>query len=298
MKTAKIILFFLTFLGCSNAPDIYTSVVHNYLHSIQIIEERNQYIYSDFEQAISNELLCSQKYLPWYNKAITLKSETNEIAGLIEGMLNNFKHASKEKGAPISFPNKSANLDKDFLNLLKIKISAFNDITDTLIDKEKRNEYSTEQNIKLLNTANWTEIKCLKGEKCSYAEIYACLLKIKADLKIAEANILRNLYYQIDISNFKFHKFQIIVEPNAQIIPVGKPYSALIFPAITDTTINITYEIEGEKLKTINGVGKYRSLITETPDKYVKEGNALFRNICGKEMKVPFTIEYEVMKKK
>jgi hypothetical protein len=304
MKIFLCIILFLILIGCRDKSDIYADIAIQYYQTIQIIESQNNYTYSEFENQATNELRCSPKIIPWYNKTVVLRSSTDNVILLIDSVLHDLykKYSNKDDNGTnnihISFSSKSSSFDNYFLESLKKHISNFKDITASIVDN-KRYESLINFNNKILTTTDWNEIPPLYGRKSSVYELVTCLYKVKADLKIVELNVLNYLYSQIETGDWKFYKIQVVVEPNALSILKGETYRANIFPAIYDTTLNISFEIEDKKIKSKNEIGKYTCIISEPSGKYTKNGNVLLKSFCtGKIQKIPFKIEYEVLEKK
>ncbi|MDD4746118.1 MAG: gliding motility protein GldM [Salinivirgaceae bacterium] len=66
--------------------------------------------------------------------------------------------------------------------------------------------------------------------------VITMLTKLQSDIRNAEADVLRYLYGQIDIGEFKFNKLDGIVIPESSGIITGGEFSAKVFMAAFDTT--------------------------------------------------------------
>ncbi|HON19560.1 MAG TPA: GldM family protein, partial [Salinivirgaceae bacterium] len=68
------------------------------------------------------------------------------------------------------------------------------------------------------------------------AAVITMLTKIEADIRNAEADVLKFLYGQIDISDFKFNKLEGLVIPKSNMVISGEEFSASVFIAARDST--------------------------------------------------------------
>jgi hypothetical protein len=129
--------------------------------------------------------------------------------------------------------------------------------------------------------------------------LLASIYKLKAEVTIAEFNIISKLSCCIDVCWYNISKREVLIVPNSQTIPVGKPYNARIFFSYCDTTAAPIFEIEGKRHETISGKGIYKHKVLEKSGKQEKNGNFMIKSpYTGEIQKIPFKIEYEVLEKK
>ncbi len=85
--------------------------------------------------------------------------------------------------------------------------------------------------------------------------------KMQNDVRNAESEILRYLFYQVEAGSFKFNKLEGTVIANSNYIIKGTSYSANVFIAAFDTTINPKIYLGNyEKIKTSDGETDYRMI--------------------------------------
>ncbi len=83
------------------------------------------------------------------------------------------------------------------------------------------------------------------------------LAKIQADAKNAESEIVKKLLGKVDQAVVNLDKFNAVAVAPTSYVLVGQPYTAQVFLTASDSKSNPDITVEGAKLPTEEGVGKY-----------------------------------------
>jgi gliding motility-associated protein GldM len=83
------------------------------------------------------------------------------------------------------------------------------------------------------------------------------LAKIQADAKNAESETVKKLLGKVDQAVVNLDKFNAVAVAPTSYVLVGQPYTAQVFLTASDSKSNPDITVEGSKLPTEEGVGKY-----------------------------------------
>lgn len=106
--------------------------------------------------------------------------------------------------------------------------------------------------------------------------VITMLTKLQSDIRNAEADVLRFLYGQIDIGEFKFNKLDGIVIPTNSSVITGGEFSASVFMAAFDTTQLPTIYV-GSYDQLPDGSYKMRGSYDSLP---IKNGMGVFSTVA------------------
>ena len=104
----------------------------------------------------------------------------------------------------------------------------------------------------------------------SFSQVQKASLQL--DLHISFSEIIRKLFFEVDISGVNFNVLDVIIIENSNEVEVGQPYIAKIGLCGYDSTNVPAVEIGGDLLKTENGFGVYQEVSSIRGEK-VYRGN-------------------------
>lgn len=125
------------------------------------------------------------------------------------------------------------------------------------------------------------------------ASILTILSKLQIDVKNSEANLVNYFYSRIDATSYKFNKLGAQVIANSSIILQGDEYTAEIFLAAIDTTVDPQIIVGGRQLPIVDGKATYRLRASE-PGTFRWSGVLNYRTPEGIIKSYPFDKEYQV----
>jgi hypothetical protein len=300
-KLNLILLLLLLISGCDNKDAVFLEYINRFKESIQTLEKKNDFIYKEFEYYIEEK---PEKISPYFKQVILVKKNKEDLINFLDSITTNidkasFPNSSDNKALNLNQMNKKIKLKKSDIEQLKTKSKKFkSELFPNLrfgYDIEKYKE-----SVRVLFSDDKLDYLYSRiGRNRRLIEFIADIYKLKADIVVAENQILNLLFNEIEDGDFSFHKIEVMVEPNSQILPIGYPYKAEIFLSIIDTTISHTFEIERKEYLAPACKGFYSFKVTEKPGKYEKPGNFILVSPYDSTIqKIPFKIEYEVLEKK
>lgn len=290
-KILYILFLFILLFACSNRKnDLYEEYIRQFKASSEVFENKNNYLLAEFDYLLFEH---EAKIEPYYKMAGEVNHNKIALISIIDSILEirgiNDKKLSRE-----------TRLNKQEIDLIRQNLKAYeNTVVSMVKDKIRYSELI----IKIentLSTQNFESINTFSSKTVSGTELLACFYKLEVGILIAENDILNYLFNQVDVGCSWSGHLEAFVVPNSEILPAGFPYRAQIFLAAHDTTASLEYEIEGKKYELISGVSLYKYKVTEKkPGKYQKKGNFIIKSpYNGEIQKIPFKIEYEVLKSK
>lgn len=125
------------------------------------------------------------------------------------------------------------------------------------------------------------------------AGILAFMSKLQIDVKNSEAILINHLYAQIDEKSYKFNKLGPEVVPSSGIVLQGDEYSAEIFLAAIDTTVDPEIYVHNVRLPIVDGKATYRVKANE-PGTFKWSGLLKYKTPQGMIKSFPFDKEYQV----
>lgn len=294
------------------------------LHTLKSVDQKNNQIYSSFEQAF---LENPAKVQEWKDKSDQVQKSTSEmisyISSLKEEIINYSGSTIVDKENPIQsdeyyFVSEKGDTliveKQDDLNgpsefmitqkrafELNDKITEYRNGLVALLDV---NDVELKESIlKQLETpdpvSNVKEGNDNKTWETQYfldkplVAILTLLSKIQIDVKNSESNIINYLYAQIDAGSFKFNSLGARVIANSNVVLMGEPYDAEVFLAAEDTTQQPQIFINNREVEVIDGKANYKVNTTE-PGVFKWSGLIKYKTPAGIIKNYPFEQEYQV----
>lgn len=285
--------------------DAFVMVNHNLLHTIENFTSKNQRVYNDFKAAAEEN---PQKAEKWNNKVLKVKSSADSLYHYINTLkVLLVKRADGDDGDITNIVSKDnlntspeLMLTKKHGTKLKIAIESYRNSLIALIDTSNTELIASIK--KSLDTGNpithdgstptW-ESENFQGYPL--IAVVTLMSKMQSDVRNAEADVINNLYAQIDASSFKFNKLQAQVVSKSDYVLQGNAYEAKVFLSAVDTTAVPVIIVGNNTLPIVPGenAGLYKT--TAGGDGKVKwNGRINYRNPQGIIVSYPFEHEYEV----
>jgi gliding motility-associated protein GldM len=104
-------------------------------------------------------------------------------------------------------------------------------------------------------TKDWEQANF--GEGIPMGAAMTALIKIQSDVKNSENEVVKKLLGKVDQAVVNLDKFQAVAVAPTSYVLVGQPYTAQVFLTASDSHSNPDITVEGSKLPTDQGVGKY-----------------------------------------
>jgi len=104
-------------------------------------------------------------------------------------------------------------------------------------------------------TKDWEQANF--GEGIPMGAAMTSLIKIQADLKNSENEVVKKILGKVDQAVVNLDKFQAVAVAPTSYVLVGQSYTAQVFLTASDSHSNPDITVEGSKLPTEAGVGKY-----------------------------------------
>ncbi len=294
------------------------------MHTLNTVENKNQQIYSSFDQAYTEN---PAKVQEWKQKADEVKIKSKEISLYISKLKEDLVNYSGselvneknpfdparfnliiEKGDTLEIKKEDdLNGTSEFMikqgnaSVLKEKIVTYkNEMVALLGDND---DYITQTILSTLETADPHGVKVsdkktwesVHFENTPLAAILTVLSKIQIDVKNTEANVLSYLYSQIDAGSFKFNKLGARVIANSNIVFQGEPYEAEVFLAAEDTTQQPEIFINGKQAEVSDGKAIYK-VATNEPGVFKWSGLIKYKTPDGVFKDYKFEQSYQVTK--
>ena len=95
------------------------------------------------------------------------------------------------------------------------------------------------------------------GEGIPMGAAMTALIKIQADAKNSENEVVKKILGKVDQAVVNLDKFQAVAVAPTSYVLVGQPYTAQVFLTASDSHSNPDIAVDGSKLPTEGGVGKY-----------------------------------------
>ncbi|WP_426669015.1 gliding motility protein GldM [Mucilaginibacter sp. McL0603] len=104
-------------------------------------------------------------------------------------------------------------------------------------------------------TKDWEQANF--GEGIPMGAAMTALIKIQSDVKNSENEVVKKILGKVDQAVVNLDKFNAVAVAPTSYVLVGQPYTAQVFLTASDSHSNPTITVDGSKLTTDGGVGKY-----------------------------------------
>jgi gliding motility-associated protein GldM len=104
-------------------------------------------------------------------------------------------------------------------------------------------------------TKDWEQANF--GEGIPMGAAMTALIKIQSDVKNSENEVVKKILGKVDQAVVNLDKFNAVAVAPTSYVLVGQPYTAQVFLTASDSHSNPDITVEGSKLPTDAGVGKY-----------------------------------------
>ena len=294
------------------------------LHTLKAVDQKNNQIYSSFEQAFIENPVKVQE---WKEKADLVQKNSSEMISYIlllkEELVNYSGSTIVDEENPIKTDDFYLVTGKGDTLIIE-KQDDLNGPSELLITQKRAFELNDEitefrNNLVSLLDENDVELResILKGletpDPVSNAKeggdnktwetqyfldkplvaILTLLTKIQIDVTNSESNLINHLYAQIDAGSFKFNKLGARVIANSNIVLQGEPYEAEVFLAAEDSTQQPQIFISNREVEVIDGKANYKGNTTE-PGVFTWSGLIKYKTPGGVIKNYPFEQEYQV----
>ncbi|SFG63993.1 type IX secretion system motor protein PorM/GldM [Pedobacter insulae] len=244
---------------------------------------------------------------PIWEKANKARAYADELNKEIQRLKNEFRTAGEgideETGDFVLRENmdiaQNIMLNKKEGQKLKAKINETRAKLISLLDaKAQRNvSFSLEakDSEKPINgKKKWEEINFGEGTPLTAAN--TILTKIQADLKNAEAEVVKRLFSEMNQNQMTLDVFKAVAVPSGSYVIQGQPYKAEVFLTASDSKSNPSISVGGNSLNVKDGVGTYTGS-TNAVGSYTWRGTIRVKQADG-EIKIYETqpITYQVAK--
>lgn len=303
--------------------EAYRVVDSSLIQTLNAVENKNQQIYSAFEQAYAEN---PAKVEEWKTQADQVKEKSDALVEYIDALKEKLVLASGTVPRTPDRPLKGdefifVNMNKDTLVIkkeddlntpseimiaqkeaskLKDQIGSYREFVEGIIPEQDaelkqtiNQELETADSRFTLKSGERRTWESLYFENKPLAAILTLLSKLQIDVKNSEANLLNYLYSQIDAGAFKFNKLGAQVIANSAIILQGEEYVAQVFLAAIDTTEDPVILVNERPLPIEDGKGIYRLRANEAGT-FRWSGVINYKTPEGTIRNYPFTQEYQV----
>ncbi|MDG5800897.1 gliding motility protein GldM [Marinilabiliaceae bacterium ANBcel2] len=272
-KMIGMMYLFLTALMALNVSadllNAFILVDNSILQSKESIEQKNFYLYSDFESAYA---LNEERVGEFYRQSQRVREAADELDQHIEDLKYLFVHTvDGEEFTPDNYRSLT-NTSVGGQLMVRERGGARSHELKSMIDDyremmlEMVEDSTLEANLKsVLNTddppprdgvqVTW------EREKFEYIPMAASmtlLSQIQANVRNMEADVVRHLYLRVDEGSFRFNAIEPLVIPRSDYVIMGDEYYAEIIMAARDTTQPPRVTVNGQELETYNGRGILR----------------------------------------
>jgi gliding motility-associated protein GldM len=186
---------------------------------------------------------------------------------------------------------------------LKERIEVFRESMISLIGKDSALYRPVITSIN--NNLNTNDITGIDKNKVSWqvsnfqyiplAAVITLMSKMQADIRNAEADILGYLFGKISAGSFKFNKIEAIVNSSSNFVLRGQPYTAEVFIAASDSTVDPVIKLNGgSTLPVTKGKGIYTGGTGSVGIKSWGGVIEMKHPETGKILTYPFSSEYRV----
>lgn len=243
---------------------------------------------------------------PLWEKANQAKAIAEELNKEIQRLKEEFKTAgdgiSAETGDFVLRENQDiANnimINKKEGAKLKAKINDTRAKLIALLDAKDQTNVSfsleAKDPVKSVNGKKWEDVNF--GEGIPLTAANTILTKIQADLKNAEAEVVKKLFSGMNQTQMVLDVFKAVAVPSGSYVIQGQPYKAEVFLTASDSKSNPDISVAGNSLLVKDGVGTYTGG-TSTVGSYTWKGTIRVKQANG-EVKIYETqpITYQVAK--
>ena len=222
--------------------------------------------YTAFEQTKLKEQ--PERAKPQYDKAKQASAIVNDLNTYVDGL----RKKLIEEGGGIN-PNIGDVSARDNLDISpRIMVNQKNaEVLRKKVDdtREKLLNLLGEKDSKTVNfSLNAVDPPARAGLKRKWEEAYfgdgiplgatlTTLAKIQADAKNAESETVKKLLGKVDQAVVNLDKFNAVAVAPTSYVLVGQPYTAQVFLTASDSKSNPDITVEGARIPTAEGVGKY-----------------------------------------
>jgi gliding motility-associated protein GldM len=283
---------------------------------------KNKTTYDQFAKQLNQN---KDKVKPWYDKAMDLKLQSDELIQKIEGMKlalitengkikepDAYEHPNLEKGKGGEDFKSASDIEvgTNFFTGPKEKggahgdelqgwLTAYKTKVQTLVDPTDKND---------VNIAIYDQVpSTFKPEADFHGNPWAhyyfaevpmvadltVLTKIQNDIKNTESNISAYLFSKINAEDFKFDKLQAIISSDKPIVLQGQEYSARVVLGAYDSHQNPEVVLNGQKLEVKEGVAEYKVRASGDGEKKI-DGDVIVKAPDGSTKKYNFKTAYQV----
>ncbi len=293
------------------ALNVSAAILNGYLQvdeslhaTIETTESGNKVGYERFESALSEN---PEKTREWYDKAMQVKKESDELYNYITEFKDNIvamadgKEAVKnatvreiKKRDDTNIPHQYG-INEGHGAELKQKIIAYRQFLEEIAaDKEDNTTKADIENMFATDPGVNAEGKEISWEQTIFEEMPVCatitvLTKIQNDIRTFEGKTVQVLYDQTDASDVRVNKMGAYIIPSSEYVIRGSKYRAQIILAGIDSTKSPEYYINGEK---INDRGIYEVIASGSGEKKYK-GQIAYQHL-GETVYLPFEGKYTV----
>lgn len=304
MKKTVYIFVFLIFIfnSCKDAG-VYKGYMLQFNKTMNIIEKQNVEIYQFFATTGNNP--HNPRYVrlkPYYDKTTDIQKNTSKTIAIIDNLLKVAISKSTTDTTNISYLQLSDNVLNKRVAILPL-LKNINSEFEYLNPFFKSFLFDLEKDKKIVesidNSVNYKEIKELLKDyrKIPLGEFISVALKIRLNIRLTEYYTLRYLANKVDYSVIRFYSLTPMVEPVSKIVPLSDYYKAKINLVVYNSTYDPTVEVENKPIQPKDGKAIYQERVASNTNKVKRKGNIMYISLHnGDSIKVPFKLEYEVIK--
>jgi len=299
-------LVFIAMLALNISTEVLDGFVlinDNLQESIKVADERNAKIYSEIDEAYTNN---KEKAKVWYDTANDVKLKTDSIFNYIQFLKERIAKETDGFNADVNNLKKKDYLDASSEvmmspmggqgNNLKKMLDEYREGVLTLIsDSVKKNvvrkTLSTEPSERAQkDRKTWLQASF---ERMPSIAAVTLLSELQVNVKQAEGEVLNNLAQNIDIKDLRVNELSAFVVPQSNMVMRGTTYRANIIMAAVDTTQRPRIVINGKELPTEkNGLYEF---VASGSGSYTFEGLIEMLDRQGNPLVRNFTQRYTVM---
>jgi len=275
--------------------------------------KKNDKVYTEFEKAYQEH---KEKVKPYKDKADQVKLKSQELFDYMKSIKLEIVKKADKKTDEYEKLGPKAVLAKDDNNIpgeimilknrgleLKTKLDTYREFLLSLIENKEKYKSVVEDLTGILNTEDMeahgeggtVPWQIGNFDHIPLSAVLTMLSKMQTDVRNSEADVLAYLYNQIDASSFKFNKLQAIVNAPSSYVIVGGKYTAEVFLAASDSTVQPDIVLNnGTKLDIKEGKGQFSA--TGGAVGFSKWGGIikLVSPASGELLQFPFNAEYQV----
>lgn len=294
------------------------------LHTIKRVEDKNQQVYTEFEQAYIENPVKVQEWKDKADNVRTLSKEMSTYIATLKEELVRYSGSSEinaenpydpERSILITLSGDTLEIKKeDDLNgpsemmvkqkrgnELKEKITAYKNSLVGFISEDDVEFRETilsmletpDPETGIMDSDEQKTWETQYFENKPIAAVLTVLSKMRIDVVNAEANLINYLYAQIDAGSFKFNSLKARVIPKSSVVFQGEPYIAEVFLAAEDTTQQPQIIINGREAMVEDGKATYEVSTDRTGD-FKWSGVIKYKTPAGIIQNYEFEEEYKV----